>query len=397
MKGGTKTAGNAPLRILARLDAGERSSRGMVGGILRYAALHHDVEVRLYGPGTPYRRLEQFRDWRPDGIVVGEPLGRTLAVAADLGVRAAVLSNVDPPADLPLRCAGVFCDNAAIAAAAADFFAGCRVKALGYVGDVLPGRAPEPVWSAERGAALRERAARLGLPFSSFAPPARRHGAEAERRALGAWLAALPRPCGVLAANDMRASVVLEACRAAGVAVPRSVLVLGVDDEEFVCRQTRPTLSSFVMDWDGGGFLEAETLVELLRGRRRRLPRRTFGILGIARRQSTGDTNEARLMVARAEEFIAEHATTAGIGVGDVAKAAFASLRLLQANFKAVTGRTVLGAIQEARLAKACEPLSETNAPIGEIAGLCGFRGTSHLKELFRRRFGRTMRAWRGK
>ena len=29
----------------------------------------------------------------------------------------------------------------------------------------------------------------------------------------------------------------------------------------------------------------------------------------------------------------------------------------------AVTGRTVLGAIQEARLAKACELLSETNAP----------------------------------
>ena len=164
MEDGTKTAGGAPLRILARLDAGERSSRGMVGGILRYAALHHDVEVRLYGPGTPYRRPEEFRDWRPDGIVVGEPLGRTLAVAADLGVRAAVLSNVDPPADLPLRCAGVFCDNAAIAATAADFFAGCRVKALGSVGDVLPGRAPEPVWSAERGTALRERAAPSPVP-----------------------------------------------------------------------------------------------------------------------------------------------------------------------------------------------------------------------------------------
>ena len=397
MEDEAETTGKAPLRILARLDASERSSRGMVGGILRYAALHHDVEVRLYGPGTAYRRLEEFRDWRPDGIVVGEPLGRTLAVAADLGVRAAVLSNLDPPADLAMRCAGVFCDNAAIASAAADFFAGCRVKGLGYVGDVLPGRAPEPVWSAERGAALRADAARRGLAFAAFAPPARRSGAEAERRALAAWIASLPKPCGVLAANDMRASVVLDACRYAGVSVPQSVLVLGVDDEEFVCRQTRPTLSSFVMDWDGGGFLEAETLVELLRGRRRRLPRRTFGVLGIARRQSTGDTNEARLMVARAEEFIAEHATTAGIGVGDVARASFASLRLLQTNFKAVTGKTVLEAIQEARLRRACALLAETNAPIGEIAGLCGFKGASHLKSLFRRRFGRTMRDWRGR
>lgn len=153
MEDGAETAGNAPLRILAHLDASERSSRGMVGGILRYAALHHDVEVRLYGPGTAYRELGEFRDWRPDGIVVGAPLGRTLAVA---------------------------------------------------------------------------------------------------------------------------------------------------------------------------------------------------------------------------------------------------SLRLLQTNFKAVTGRTVLEAIQEARLRRACQLLAETNVPIGEIAGLCGFKGTSHLKSLFRRRFGRTMRDWRG-
>ena len=396
MEGGTETAGAAPLRILAHLDASERSSRGMVGGILRYAALHHDVEVRLYGPGTAYREPGEFRDWRPDGIVVGAPLGRTLEIASALGVRAAVLSNLDPPAGLAMRCAAVFCDNAAIASAAADFFAGCRVKGMGYVGELGPGRAPEPVWSAERGTALRDVAARRGLAFSAFVPPARRWGTETERRALAAWIASLPKPCGVLAANDMRASAVLDACRAAGVSVPQSVLVLGVDDEEFVCRQTRPTLSSFVMDWDGGGFLEAETLVGLLRGRRRRLPRRTFGVLGIARRQSTGDTNEARLMVARAEEFIAEHATTAGIGVGDVARASFASLRLLQTNFKAVAGRTVLEAIQEARLRRACELLAETNVPIGEIAGLCGFKGTSHLKNLFRRRFGRTMRDWRG-
>lgn len=33
--------------------------------------------------------------------------------------------------------------------------------------------------------------------------------------------------------------------------------------------------------------------------------------------------------------------------------------------------------------------------PIGEIAALCGFESDGYLKELFRRRFGCTMRDWR--
>ena len=33
--------------------------------------------------------------------------------------------------------------------------------------------------------------------------------------------------------------------------------------------------------------------------------------------------------------------------------------------------------------------------PIGEIDSLCGFESDGYLKELFRRRFGRTMSDWR--
>ena len=45
----------------------------------------------------------------------------------------------------------------------------------------------------------------------------------------------------------------LDACAEAGVAVPGRVLVLGTDDEEFVCRQTNPTLSSIVPDFAAAG------------------------------------------------------------------------------------------------------------------------------------------------
>jgi LacI family transcriptional regulator len=213
--------------------------------------------------------------------------------------------------------------------------------------------------------------------------------------ALARWVGALPKPCGIFAANDIRAKEVMDACAAASVSVPGQVLVLGVDDEEFVCRQMRPTLSSVVPDFDKGGYLAAEMLVELLSGGPRRIGRRLFGVRGIVERLSTSDPNEAGRMVERAEEFIREHATSADISVRDVAKASAASLRLLQKNFKFITGTTVCEAIQTARLQRACSLLTETRTPIGRIAELCGFGGDAYLKKLFRNRLGCTMRDYR--
>lgn len=394
----TREANGRRLKILAHLDASECSSRGMVGGILRYAALHQDVDVQLYGPGAAYRRMETFRDWRPDGIIVGEPFGKTLEIAAGMGCRAVLLANADAPAGIPMRHASVFCDNAAVASAVAGFLVECGAGVLAYVGTRQPGPLGEPEWSARRGEALRNCAAALNCPFSAFPlSRGRMRRAGGERAALAAWIAGLPRPCGILAANDMRASDVLAACRDAGVSVPQAALVVGVDDESFICGQMRPTLTSVVPDWDGGGYLEAETLVELLRGDAESLPGRTFGIMGIAKRQSTGDPNEARLMVARAEEFIRKHAARTDVGVRDIAKASFASLRLLQMNYKSVTGNTLCKALQEERLRLVRDTLAHTDTPISEIAALCGFKGDGYLKNLFRHRFGCSMRQYRNR
>ena len=68
MKGGKTRR----LRLLLHVDASQRISRGTTAGVLRYAAVHPDVEVRLYGPGTAAERMEEFADWRPDGLIVGK-------------------------------------------------------------------------------------------------------------------------------------------------------------------------------------------------------------------------------------------------------------------------------------------------------------------------------------
>ena len=389
--GGVKDGKPASIRILANLHASQKASRDMSGGVLRYAAMHPGVEVKLYGLGAPQSHIGELRDWKPEGVIVTTEDAAEIRRIERIGCRAAVFVNVEPPEKTRLRCGSVFCDGEAVAQAAAELFARKRLRHVAYVG----ARANDP-WSAERETALRKCAEGMGLSFDSFDPPRGvRTQPVREMAALARWVGALPKPCGIFAANDIRAKEVMDACAAASVSVPGQVLVLGVDDEEFVCRQMRPTLSSVVPDFDKGGYLAAEMLVELLSGGPRRIGRRLFGVRGIVERLSTSDPNEAGRMVERAEEFIREHATSADISVRDVAKASAASLRLLQKNFKFITGTTVCEAIQTARLQRACSLLTETRTPIGRIAELCGFGGDAYLKKLFRNRLGCTMRDYR--
>ncbi len=384
------------MRILAHMDTSWRESREITRGILRYAATHSDVEVRLFGPGTASERVSDFCGWHPDGLIIGADHGKILVDPLKTGFRAAVLANAEVPKSWKIPCASVLPDNTAVAEGAAKHFAERRLKHLAFVGERESGRnGVEWSWSAERDAAFREFAKRMGCTYASFGSvrPAP-NGGTRERRTLAKWVAALPKPCGILAARDLVAVNILDACREAGVAVPQMALVLGVDDDEFICPHTPPTLSSIIVDNEGGGYLEAETLVALLRGDKR-AKLLTYGIRGVVTRQSTSDRNEARLMVSRAEEFIREHATAGGIGVEDVAKAVFASVRLLEMNFKAVTGETVCQALQKAKLERVCTLLTATQTPIGDIGGMCGFESDGYLKELFRRHFGCSMRDWR--
>lgn len=382
---------SSQLRILANLYAAQKASREMTGGILRYAAMHPEVEVRLYGLGTAYRTIEELGDWHPDGVIVSTEDAFEIRRIERLGCRAAILVNVPPPKKTRLRCGSVFCDADAVAEAAVGLFERKRLRHVAYVGT----RTGED-WSRRRGAAVASRAAAGGLSCVAFAGPVgARTGPRRELAAIVRWIAALPKPCGVFAANDMRARDVLEACRAAGVDVPRQVMVLGADNEEFVCRQTRPSLSSLLPDFEQGGFLAAEMLVALLTGGPNGQLKRVFGVRGIVERLSTSDPNEAGRMVVRAEEFIREHATTPGIRVTDVARASFASVRLLEKNFKSATGATVCEAIQAVRLRRVCSLLEETETPIGQIGELSGFENDGYLKRLFRSRFGSTMRAFR--
>jgi LacI family transcriptional regulator len=105
-------------------------------------------------------------------------------------------------------------------------------------------------------------------------------------------------------------------------------------------------------------------------------------------------SGEHGYIVARAREFIAQNACK-GIGVMDVVANVGVSRRLLEKRVRETTGQSLLEMIQEVRLENVCRLLATTSLSISEVTERSGYEPTSYLSNLFRKRFGMTMRDYR--
>ena len=202
-----------------------------------------------------------------------------------------------------------------------------------------------------------------------------------------------PQVCGIFAVYDSRARFVLDVCREAEIKVPEQVQVLGVDNETYFCEYAIPTLSSISPDFEGGGFLAAQTLDALIEGRP---PSRTnlFGIAEVVERLSTSDTSGAANRVARAQDLIRNEIKSA-LTVAAIAQKVGCSTRQLEKDFKAVLGKSVIREIGEVRMSKVLDLLKRTAKSEETIASECGYGSLGTLRNAFRARFSKTMREWR--
>ena len=236
-----------------------------------------------------------------------------------------------------------------------------------------------------------------GGTYSEYGAPtgkARRDWAIEQPR-MEAWLKSLQKPVALFAAMDGRARQVLDACLDAGITVPEEVAVLGCDDDPLICEATFPTLSSIQLNSEHAGYLLAEHLDELMRGKRLRRRVDWCRPTRVAARRSTDATAMADKRVARACEYIWREAGHQSIGVPDVVSLFGSSRRYAENHFKAVVGRTIMEEIRLVKLGRVCALLEETNLSIGEIAEKCDFVSESNLGLLFRKRHNMTMTAYR--
>ena len=114
----------------------------------------------------------------------------------------------------------------------------------------------------------------------------------------------------------------------------------------------------------------------------------------IVERESTRPISPVTALVERAINFIDSHASE-NIKVSDVVSAIGVSRSLLDLRFREFKGETVSKAITNRRLEAVKRALSDIDLSIRAISAKCGFSNANHLKNLFKKRFGISMREWR--
>jgi len=378
--------------VVAFRLAGEPGRRKL-GGFLRYINEHQlDWRLRFTRTSEDFsdRFVASFPERQVDGVVFSIPEAKDGARALSALDLPTVTLDIFDETLLKGRTRNLVyihgnsedCGRSA----ARNLMSQGLFKSYGFVADLQ-----DYDWSKLRGAAFMSEIKDNGLPILRYTTRSKGY----DLPNLANWIARLPKPVGVFAACDDRALQVIEACREVGASIPGDVAVLGVDNDEMLCTNTTPTLSSVQPDHDACGYLAAERLAALMDGETLAVPEHhLIGVKEIVNRESTSATSNAGRLVQRALAFIRTHAAEA-IKPHDVATYLNVSRSLADLRFRELQGESIGDAIRRYRLEEVRRRLVTTKDTIESIATACHFTKLSRLKEAFAAECGCSMEAYR--
>lgn len=237
-------------------------------------------------------------------------------------------------------------------------------------------------------------AAEFARQISRTRTPRRWSGQQSRyREELAEWLAGLPKPCGILAADDVTGRRLLQACRRAELKVPEEIAVLGVGDYEMVTRVSDPTLSSVIVPAREIGVQAADSLQRFFQGEQPAEVKLASPSVA-ARRSSDALAWEDPLLRASLS-WLREHLAEP-LRVPDLAEHLCVSRRLLEQRFRDTLGHGPAEQLRRVRLRRAESLLRETDLGLGPIAKMCGLGTAERLCVLFRQHLGVTPGSYRG-
>jgi LacI family transcriptional regulator len=369
------------------IETSSSYGRGLLHGISKYNRAHGKWSTYIRPQGMNDHLPDWLGKWKGDGILVrmrGDEMAQLLRK-----VKVPVVNLRGSTPRLPYPCFIV--NNAEVVKAGLQHFVDRGLKELAFCG-VARGRNSVLDERADLFEQTLQAQGRTGhmlvLSKSSV-------GWEQEQEQICQWIQSLPKPVGIMAANDERGLQVLDACRRCGVEVPDQVAVLGVDNDEPLCDLAIPPLSSVDVNAEGIGFAAAEALDQMMAGGKAEGPALTEILpRGVVTRRSTDVVASEDDDINRAMQYIRQEACH-GLRVVDVLNHTAMSRTTLHQRMKAVIGMSVHQEIQRVRLNRAKELLSMSPMRIKQVARESGFASVQYMTRVFRAACGETPHQYR--
>jgi len=368
-------------KIVLLLNPSRTYTRGLLSGIAKYA--------RLQGLWTFYRPLEYrepkarrgllqvLKTLEPDGIFMREPAEMKQIIAMDIPTVSFSYSREIIPGIV-----NVIADHRAVGELAAQHFLDRGFRHFAYCGF------DDWWWSCRRRDGFCQVAGAAGYDAAVYQLPSKSRRSWAKELPLVVdWLRSLEKPIALLACNDDRGELVVEACKVAGLSVPDQVAIMGVDNDSLVCDLCSPPLSSVALSLAKAGYESAALLDRMMMGKLDKAGHIHIEPTHIVARQSTDVLAVEDAEVARAIGFIRQHAKT-NINVQEVVHQVSLSRRVLEKRFRQILGKSIHEEIRRARVELLVKLLSETQMSISEIAQALDFDDVTHLSRYFRKEKG---------
>lgn len=370
------------------IETSSNYGRDLLAGIVRYMRMHDRWSVFLEQRDLFKQPPRWLNKWHGDGIISRATTPRLLDAISDTGVPFVELT--DRKGDVEFS--QIRSDDAAIGKMGAEHLLERGFKRFGYCG--YKGEA----WSKRREESfvktIDQKSSGSCSLYNSTWQGRNARNWEDEQRCIIEWLQTLTPPFAVMACNDIRGRQIIDACSELDLAVPEQVVVVGVDDDELLCRMCSPPLSSVIPNAQAVGFRAAEVLASLMDGKSPASEVQLIEPLGVATRQSTDVVAIDDPDIAAALRYIREYACR-GITVAEVVRDNSVSRSTLERQVRKYLGRTPQEEIRFVQIKRARELLISTDLSAEQIAPLCGFEHPEYLHVVFKRVTGTTIGVFR--
>ncbi len=373
------------IAIIIELAIGYRED--VIGGFLRFIQNKPDWIYQ----GCELRRSEllALRKWRPDGIVVGfhdQTMGQLLR---KFGVPVVDVYNW-----LDLKGAvRVGVDELEVGRMAATHLLQRGFKNLAIIGETsakFSSQRRDGFIEVLHGTGLScHRIGDVAVPTVSWSVAFR----TTPDKILRKWLCGLPKPLGMFAVDDDWALTMSELCRQESIRVPEDVAIIGVDNEELLCRMSRPPLSSIDTGAERIGWAAGDILSQLIDHKGVSNPI-LLPPIRVVERQSTDIFAIEDTEVLTAIRFIQANAHQ-GISVTEVLRTVPTRRRTLEHRFRSLLGRSILDEIRRSRVTRAKALLATTDLKLSAVAQRSGFNSAIQLCRVFRQVAGETPATFR--